>query len=106
MKPSNVLNHYQVLDSEGEKFKLGFFTISQEDNNYLRIWYASNPVGKKFWTENPNTPTLNNSGSLTLDSIGTLKITSGGKTVVNIVNSTELKGSLLVRLQDSGNFVV
>ncbi|KAM3397268.1 hypothetical protein P3S68_000780 [Capsicum galapagoense] len=106
MKPGDVLNHSQVLDSEGRKFKLGFFTISQTGNSYLGIWYAGDPVEKKLWIANPNTPILNNSGLLTLDSTGTLKITIGGKTVVNIVNSTGLTGSLVARLQDSGNFVL
>ncbi|CAN4128068.1 unnamed protein product [Withania somnifera] len=106
MKPGDELNHSQVLDSEGGTFKIGFFTISQTDSSYLGIWYAGDPVEKKLWVANPNTPILNNSGLLTLDSTGTLKIISGGKTVVNIVKSTGLKGSLVARLQDSGNFVV
>ncbi|XP_060207737.1 G-type lectin S-receptor-like serine/threonine-protein kinase At1g67520 [Lycium barbarum] len=105
MKPGDELSHSQVLDSEGGKFKLGFFTISQTDNSYLGIWYAGDPVEKKLWIANPNTPILNNSGLLTLDSTGTLKITSRGKTVVNIAPPL-LKGSLIARLQDSGNFVV
>ncbi|KAF3674337.1 putative protein TOPLESS-like, partial [Capsicum annuum] len=61
---------------------------------------------RKLWIANQNVPILNNSGLLTLDSTGTLKITSGGITVVNIVKSTGLTGSLVARLQDSGNFVL
>ncbi|MCD7461674.1 hypothetical protein HAX54_046798 [Datura stramonium] len=105
MKPGDELNHSQVLDSEGGKFKLGFFPIPQTGNYYLGIWYAGDPQGKKLWIANPNTPILNNSGLLTIDTIGTLKITSGGKTVVNIAPPL-LTGSLIARLQDSGNFVL
>ncbi|XP_016440490.1 G-type lectin S-receptor-like serine/threonine-protein kinase CES101 isoform X1 [Nicotiana tabacum] len=105
MKPGDELNHSQVLDSEGGKFKLGFFSIPQTNKNYLGIWYAGDPQDKKLWIANPNTPILNNSGLLTIDSTGILKITSGGKTVVNIAPPL-LTGSLIARLQDSGNFVL
>nr|XP_033511297.1 G-type lectin S-receptor-like serine/threonine-protein kinase CES101 isoform X3 [Nicotiana tomentosiformis] len=81
MKPGDELNHLQVLDSEGD---------SQD---------------KKLWIANPNTPILNNSGLITIDSTGILKITSGGKAVVNIAPPV-LTGSLMARLQDSGNFVL
>ncbi|KAJ8555212.1 hypothetical protein K7X08_012708 [Anisodus acutangulus] len=105
LKPGDVLNHSQVLDSARGKFKLGYFSIPQTDKSYLGIWYAGDPVEKKLWIANPNTPILNNSGLLTLDSAGSLKITSGGKTVVNIAPPL-LTGSLIARLQDSGNFVL
>ncbi|KAH0646769.1 hypothetical protein KY284_034653 [Solanum tuberosum] len=105
MKPGDELNHTQVLDSEDGKFKLGFFSISQTNNYYLGIWYAGDPKDKKLWIANPNTPLLNNSGLLTIDTTGTLKITSGGKTVVNITPPL-LTGSLIARLQDSGNLVL
>ncbi|KAJ8555211.1 hypothetical protein K7X08_012707 [Anisodus acutangulus] len=105
LKPGDVLNHSQVLDSARGKFKLGYFSIPQTDKSYLGIWYAGDPVEKKLWIANPNTPILNNSGLLTLDSVGSLKITSGGKTIVNITPPL-LTGSLIARLQDSGNFVL
>uniref|UniRef100_M1AJH1 non-specific serine/threonine protein kinase n=1 Tax=Solanum tuberosum TaxID=4113 RepID=M1AJH1_SOLTU len=105
MKPGDELNHTQVLDSEDGTFKLGFFSISQTNNSYLGIWYAGDPQDKKLWIANPNTPLLNNSGLLTIDTTGTLKITSGGKTVVNITPPL-LTGSLIARLQDSGNLVL
>ncbi|KAK4364718.1 hypothetical protein RND71_016076 [Anisodus tanguticus] len=105
LKPGDVLNHSQVLHSARGKFKLGYFSIPQTDKSYLGIWYAGDPVEKKLWIANPNTPILNNSGLLTLDSAGSLKITSGGKTVVNIAPPL-LTGSLIARLQDSGNFVL
>ncbi|KAM3264037.1 hypothetical protein P3L10_001031 [Capsicum annuum] len=70
------------------------------------IQKAGDPEDRKLWIANQNVPILNNSGLLTLDSTGTLKITSGGITVVNIVKSTGLTGSLVARLQDSGNFVL
>ncbi|PHU28815.1 hypothetical protein BC332_00908 [Capsicum chinense] len=104
LKPGDVLNNSQILHSEGGKFQLGFF--SKYENYHLGIWYAGDPEDRKLWIANPNVPILNNSGLLTLDSTGTLKITSGGKTVVNIVKSTGLTGSLVARLQDSGNFVL
>ncbi|KAL3361741.1 hypothetical protein AABB24_014554 [Solanum stoloniferum] len=103
LKPGDKLNHSQVLDSEGGKFKLGFFSIPQTNKTYLGIWYAGDRRERKVWIANPNIPILNNSGLLTID--GTLKITSGGKTIVNIAPPL-LTGSLVARLQDSGNFVV
>ncbi|XP_070023109.1 G-type lectin S-receptor-like serine/threonine-protein kinase At1g67520 [Nicotiana sylvestris] len=81
MKPGDELNHSQLLESEGD------------------------PRDKKLWVANRNTPILNNSGLLTIDSTGILKITSGGKTVVNIAPPL-LTGSLIARLEDSGNFVL
>ncbi|KAK4338636.1 hypothetical protein RND71_043123 [Anisodus tanguticus] len=88
MKPGDELNYSQVLDSEGGKFELGFFSIPQTNKYYLRIWYAGDPVEKKLWIANPNTPMLNNSGMLTIDTTGTLKITSRGKTVDETRNTT------------------
>uniref|UniRef100_A0A1S4A9E0 G-type lectin S-receptor-like serine/threonine-protein kinase CES101 n=1 Tax=Nicotiana tabacum TaxID=4097 RepID=A0A1S4A9E0_TOBAC len=105
MKPGDELNHSQLLESEGGKFNLGFFSIPKTNESYLGIWYAGDPRDKKLWVANRNTPILNNSGLLTIDSTGILKITSGGKTVVNIAPPL-LTGSLIARLEDSGNFVL
>ncbi|CAN4128069.1 unnamed protein product [Withania somnifera] len=79
LKPGDVLNHSHVLDSEGGTFRLGFFSIPQTNKSYLGICQSKYPI-------------LNNSGLLTIDTRGTLKITTGGKT--------------LARLKDSGNFVL
>ncbi|KAF3654311.1 G-type lectin S-receptor-like serine/threonine-protein kinase [Capsicum annuum] len=105
LRPGDVLNNSQALDSEGGKFRLGFFSIPQTNKTYLGIWYADDRQERKLWIANPNTPILNNSGFLTVDTTGTLKITSREETVVNIAPPL-LTGSLVARLQDSGNFVL
>ncbi|KAA8525097.1 hypothetical protein F0562_007039 [Nyssa sinensis] len=89
------------LLSQGGNFTLGFFTLSDSNYSYFGIWYTNDERARKVWVANPNTPLLNNSGVLTIDSSGVLKITSGGSTILNISDQVAT-GNVTATLLDSG----
>ncbi|KAA8525094.1 hypothetical protein F0562_007042 [Nyssa sinensis] len=72
------------LVSQGGNFTLGFFTLDNTNYSYFGIWYTNDDPARPVWVANPNTPILNNSGVLTIDGTGVLKMTNGGSTIVNI----------------------
>ncbi|KAA8525095.1 hypothetical protein F0562_007041 [Nyssa sinensis] len=93
------------LVSPGGNFTLGYFTLSNTNYSYFGIWYTNDEQARKVWVANPNTPLLDNSGVLTIDGTGTLKITSGGNTILNISDQVGT-GNVNATLDDSGNFVL
>ncbi|XP_059656944.1 G-type lectin S-receptor-like serine/threonine-protein kinase CES101 [Cornus florida] len=103
------------LVSEGGYFALGFFNITATaftnftvtDFTYFGIWDTYNFYDQKeiVWVANPNTPISDNSGVVTIDSTGRLKLMNGGSTVVNISDEVGT-GNVSATLKDSGNFVV
>uniref|UniRef100_A0A5B7AYL4 Receptor-like serine/threonine-protein kinase n=1 Tax=Davidia involucrata TaxID=16924 RepID=A0A5B7AYL4_DAVIN len=93
------------LVSQGGNFTLGFFTLSNTNYSYFGIRYTNDGQARKVWVANPNTPLLDNSGVLTIDGTGVLKITSGGTTVVNISDQVGT-GNVTATLDDWGNFVL
>ncbi|KAA8525100.1 hypothetical protein F0562_007036 [Nyssa sinensis] len=93
------------LVSPGGNFTLGYFTLSNTNYSYFGIWYTNDEQARKVWVANPNTPLLDNSGVLTIDGTGILKITSGGNTILNISDQVGT-GDVNATLDDSGNFVL
>ncbi|KAA8525096.1 hypothetical protein F0562_007040 [Nyssa sinensis] len=93
------------LVSQGGNFTLGFFTLDNANYSYFGIWYTNDDQARPVWVANPNTPILNNSGVLTIDGTGILKITSGGNTILNISDQVAT-GNVNATLDDSGNFVL
>ncbi|KAA8525098.1 hypothetical protein F0562_007038 [Nyssa sinensis] len=93
------------LVSPGGNFTLGYFTLSNTNYSYFGIWYTNDEQARKVWVVNPNTPLLDNSGVLTIDGRGILKITSGGNTILNISDQVGT-GNVNATLDDSGNFVL
>ncbi|GMP95262.1 hypothetical protein CsSME_00044373 [Camellia sinensis var. sinensis] len=105
IRPGEGISFADSLVSQGGNFTLGFFTVKQTKYSYLGIWYIKDSQLWRVWVANPNNP-LNDSGVLTIDSsTRILKITSRGRTVLNISDQVAAN-NVTATLQDSGNFVL
>ncbi|CAL5432056.1 unnamed protein product [Camellia sinensis] len=105
IRPGEGISFADSLVSQGGNFTLGFFTVKQTKCSYLGIWYIKDSQLWRVWVANPNNP-LNDSGVLTIDSsTRILKITSRGRTVLNISDQVAAN-NVTATLQDSGNFVL
>ncbi|CAE5967453.1 unnamed protein product [Arabidopsis arenosa] len=102
----------QELVSAFNIFKLKFFNLENSSNWYLGIWYnnfylsGNKKYGdiqdKAVWIANRNNPILGRSGSLTVDSLGRLRILRGASSLLEL-SSTETTGNTTLKLLDSGN---
>ena len=109
----------QLLSTFG-KFKLGFFsTTSSSSKRYIGVWYNKPEdrtsyqssfyevsYRKVVWVANRNSPIIDKSGSLRIDSTdGNLKIFhSGGNPIA--ITSVEGARNTSVTLDQSGNLVL
>ncbi|XP_052211258.1 G-type lectin S-receptor-like serine/threonine-protein kinase CES101 isoform X2 [Diospyros lotus] len=105
IRPGDELNSTTFLVSESGNFTLGFFNSQETNYSYLGIWYSNDDQNRRVWVANPNNPISSNSGVLAMDSTGTLQITSGGKTVLNIYDQSS-SGNIIAKLEDTGNFLL
>ena len=88
-------------------FRLGFFSLTR-NNYYLGIWYNDNSATLRenlVWVANRDIPIFNNSGSLTIDGYGNLKISYNGGLSLVLYSGQEVSNTSAVLL-DTGNFVV
>ncbi|KAK1566968.1 hypothetical protein Q3G72_006726 [Acer saccharum] len=108
----------ELLSTFG-KFKFGFFTPPSSSERYIGVWYNKpedrmsyqpryNEVQsrKVVWVANRNTPIIDKSASLRIDSTdGSLKIFhSGGNPIA--ITSVEGARNTSVTLEQSGNLVL
>ncbi|KAM3747668.1 hypothetical protein ACB098_05G052200 [Castanea mollissima] len=95
----------ELVSAQGN-FKLGFFTL-ESNSYYLGIWYNDNRQRQDnlVWVANRDTPIFNNSGSLTIDGSGNLKISHDGGLPIVLYSGQEGSNTSAVLL-DTGNFVL
>ena len=95
-----------ALVSAGGHFRLGFLNVTS-NNYYLGIWNNDDVarLGNSVGIANRDTPIFNNSGSLTIDGKGSLKISHNGGLPIVLYSGQEATNISAVLL-DSGNFVV
>jgi hypothetical protein len=94
----------EVLVSAQGKFKLGFFNLTS-NNYYLGIMY-NNSQEEVVWIANLDTPIFHNSGSLTIDDIGNLKISDNSGLSIVLYSGQEGSNNTSAVLLDNGNFVL
>ncbi|CAH2053578.1 unnamed protein product [Thlaspi arvense] len=96
----------QELVSAFNIFKLKFFNFKNSSNLYLGIWYNNlylkDIQDRAVWIANRNSPIPGRHGSLTIDSLGRLKILRGASSLLDL-SSTETSRNTTLRLLDSGN---
>nr|POF21775.1 g-type lectin s-receptor-like serine/threonine-protein kinase [Quercus suber] len=87
-------------------FTLGFFYLTR-NNYYLGIWLNDNSTRLQnlVWVANRDAPIFNNSGSLTIDDYGNLKISYNGSLSIVLCSGQEANNASAVLL-DTGNFVL
>ncbi|KAG6794054.1 hypothetical protein POTOM_003287 [Populus tomentosa] len=101
------LNSSNTLVSKNGLFTLGFTRIGSAESNatYLGIWY-NNDRSHPFWLANRDKPIADNSGVLTIDGSGNMKLTYSGGDPVEFYSSQSSASNITASLEDSGNFVL
>ncbi|KAK4587737.1 hypothetical protein RGQ29_018940 [Quercus rubra] len=88
--------------SNGNAFKLGFFSPVNSTNRYIGIWYSNISVFTVVWVANRETPLNDSSGVLTISEDGNLVVLDGKKR-----DSLDIKfANSSAQLLDSGNLVL
>lgn len=103
---SQSLRDGETMVSSGGSFELGFFSPSSSKDRYLGIWYKNIPVRTVVWVANRRNPIKDLSGSLMINSTGSLVLSNRTNTSVWSTNSTRVAQDPLLQLLDSGNLVV
>uniref|UniRef100_A0A7N2R4I6 non-specific serine/threonine protein kinase n=1 Tax=Quercus lobata TaxID=97700 RepID=A0A7N2R4I6_QUELO len=94
------------LVSAHGKFKLGFFNLTR-NNYYLGIWYNGKhaELENLVWVANRDTPIFDNSGNLTIDDYGNLKISHNGGPPI-VLYSAQDASNTSAALLETGNLVL
>ena len=94
------------LVSAHGKFKLGFFNLTS-NNYYLGIWYNGKhaELENLVWVANRDTPIFDNSGNLTIDDYGNLKISHNGGPPIVLYSAQEASNTSAALLE-TGNLVL
>lgn len=79
---SQTLSDEETLNSSGEVFQLGFFSLGSSTGRYLGIWYRNIAVQTVVWVANRNKPIIGTSGSLLVNNTGGLVLMNRGGVVV------------------------
>ncbi|KAL5730609.1 hypothetical protein ACHQM5_003410 [Ranunculus cassubicifolius] len=109
IKPSDSIMDGQTLTSQGGTYQLGFFTpsASSSKKRYLGIWYKSLPTQTVVWVANRDSPILDTSGILKIDSTGNLVILANlTNDVIWSSNSSKSVESPILEFLESGNLVM
>jgi hypothetical protein len=99
-----VKNEERLVSAQG-KFKLGFFNLTSNNYYYLGIWYNNRPE-HPVWIANQDTPIFHNSGSLTIDDNGNLKISYSSGLSIVLYSGQKGSNNTSAVLLDNGNFVL
>ncbi|XP_010470659.1 PREDICTED: G-type lectin S-receptor-like serine/threonine-protein kinase At1g67520 isoform X1 [Camelina sativa] len=104
----HYLKDGQELVSAFKIFKLKFFNFNNSRNLYLGIWFNDlyfdpDVRDRPVWIANRNNPISDHSGSLTVDSLGRLRILRGSSNMLLELSSTETTRNTTLKLLDSGN---
>ncbi|XP_050288911.1 G-type lectin S-receptor-like serine/threonine-protein kinase At1g11330 [Quercus robur] len=92
--------------SNGNAFKLGFFSPVNSTNRYLGIWYNKKSDLPAQWVANRDKPLKDSSGVLTISADGNLVILNGQKEILWSSNVTNSVVNSSAQLLDSGNLVL
>ncbi|KAF5794757.1 putative S-locus glycoprotein [Helianthus annuus] len=98
----------QTIVSGNAKFELGFFSPGTSKNPYLGIWFKNTSSQTVAWVANRETPLIDTSGTVKLDSQGNLTLVNGSGKVIWSSNSSASATdiNLVAQLLDTGNLVI
>uniref|UniRef100_A0A7N2LJS0 non-specific serine/threonine protein kinase n=1 Tax=Quercus lobata TaxID=97700 RepID=A0A7N2LJS0_QUELO len=106
LKPGDTLNSSSYLTSPNKTFSLWFFPWGNTTNSLSSLGISDFATNFIVWSASPSKPIANNSGVLTLDNTGTLKITRLGSDPIVLHSSSQPTNNTIAILLDSGNFVL
>ena len=98
----------ETIVSGNERFELGFFSPGSSKNRYLGIWYKNTSPRTVLWVANRETPLIDTSGVVKLDSNGNLSLVNGSGSITWSSNSSASGTNVnpIAKLLDTGNFVI
>ncbi|KAK2639278.1 hypothetical protein Ddye_027073 [Dipteronia dyeriana] len=124
--PNGSITHPETIISAGGRFELGFFSLKNDTNYYLGIWYKAVSPQTVVWVANRDYPILSSSASLSFGSDGNIMIYCGkmryivtnisSSNTANVMNFSSYNTAIVtnisssntasVTLLDSGNLIL
>eukprot|EP00257_Ricinus_communis_P019247 XP_015578177.1 G-type lectin S-receptor-like serine/threonine-protein kinase At1g11330 [Ricinus communis] len=102
---SQPVNDPETVDSPGNIFKLGFFSLGNSSNRYVGVWYSQVSPRNIVWVANRNRPLNDSSGTMTV-SDGNLVILNGQQEILWSANVSNRVNNSRAHLKDDGNLVL
>ncbi|XP_059628359.1 G-type lectin S-receptor-like serine/threonine-protein kinase At1g11330 [Cornus florida] len=96
----------ETIISDGETYKLGFFSPVNSTKRYVGIWYNEISVTAVVWVANRDKPLNDSSGIVTISKDGDLVVLDGQKQIVWSSGVAHSSVSSSAQLSDSGNLVL
>ncbi|TMX00870.1 hypothetical protein EJD97_025756 [Solanum chilense] len=103
---SQTLIDGESLASEEGTFELGFFSPGSSIHQYLGIWYKNIPIRTVVWVANRKTPIKDRTGVFTINSTGSIVVTSRTSGDIWSTNSFKDAKSPALQLLDSGDLIL
>ncbi|XP_059623137.1 G-type lectin S-receptor-like serine/threonine-protein kinase At1g11300 [Cornus florida] len=100
------INDPETIVSNGDTFKLGFFSPVNSTNRYVGIWYNDLSAAAVVWVANRDKPLNDSSGTVTISEDGNLVVMDGQKQIVGSLNVPHSSANSSAQLLDSGNLVL
>ncbi|KAL3615024.1 hypothetical protein CASFOL_040685 [Castilleja foliolosa] len=105
-----ITSSFSIIDpdfvvSNGNLFKLGFFTPENTTNRYLAIYYVVSE-NSTVWIANRETPLTNTSGRVTISDNGNLVLINGQNETIWSTNATSAPANTTAQILDTGNLVL
>ncbi|KAL4625488.1 hypothetical protein ACB092_05G030000 [Castanea dentata] len=106
IRSSQSINDTEYIISNGNVFKLGFFSPENSTNRYLGIWYSNISVFTVTWVANREKPLKDSSGVLTISEDGNLVVLNGQAEILWSSNVSNSVTNSSATLGDSGNLIL
>ncbi|KAL4625472.1 hypothetical protein ACB092_05G028600, partial [Castanea dentata] len=106
IRSSRSINDTEYIISNGNVFKLGFFSPENSTNRYLGIWYSNISVFTVTWVANREKPLKDSSGVLTISEDGNLVVLNGQAEILWSSNVSNSVTNSSATLGDSGNLIL
>ncbi|KGN59993.2 G-type lectin S-receptor-like serine/threonine-protein kinase At4g27290 isoform X2 [Cucumis sativus] len=103
---SQNLTHGNTLVSEKGIFELGFFRPGISNNRYLGIWYKTIPIPTVVWVANRETPLVDFSSILIINTTANHVVLIQNKTVIWSAKSLKPMENPRLQLLDTGNLAL
>ncbi|KAK1280715.1 G-type lectin S-receptor-like serine/threonine-protein kinase [Acorus gramineus] len=104
ISPTHPIRDGEFVVSNNGAFKLGFFSLLNNTNRYVGIWYAKISVRTYVWIANRDDPIKDSSGVLKIGSYGNLTLFDGDGKIVWLVGQSSTNSTAV--LHDSGNLIL
>ncbi|XP_031093454.1 G-type lectin S-receptor-like serine/threonine-protein kinase At1g11300 [Ipomoea triloba] len=103
---NQTLQGSETIFSEGNRFKMGFFSPGNTSKYYVGIMY-NNPSNAVVWVANRDKPMNDSRGTIAISEDGNLVVLDGQKTRIWYSDVSEpLSNTTTAQLMDNGNLVL